>query len=183
MEIETNWCRLGFAVEYYRTLGYKYVELPWTVPKSIMKATIGDLNIIESGLGPLIGSSEQAFVERDYNGKLGDGKFMSCTPCFRDDEEDETHRPMFMKVELYQNIDVNPDGLEEMVEDASGFFFTETKNAVILETIEGCDIEVNGIEIGSYGIRRFKHVNWIYGTGLAEPRFSMAITETNRWKS
>jgi hypothetical protein len=34
------------------------------------------------------------------------------------------------------------------------------------------DIMLDGIEIGSYGHRTCLFCNWIYGTGLAEPRFS-----------
>ena len=34
------------------------------------------------------------------------------------------------------------------------------------------DILINGIEYGSYGIRTFKDFYYIYGTGVALPRFS-----------
>lgn len=37
------------------------------------------------------------------------------------------------------------------------------------------DLEINNIEVGSYGIRQYKNLFWVYGTGLAEPRFSQAI--------
>lgn len=36
------------------------------------------------------------------------------------------------------------------------------------------DGELNGIEIGSYGYRSYRELHWIYGTGLAEPRFTLA---------
>jgi hypothetical protein len=32
----------------------------------------------------------------------------------------------------------------------------------------------NDIEIGSYGMREYENFKWIYGTGMAEPRFSKA---------
>jgi hypothetical protein len=38
------------------------------------------------------------------------------------------------------------------------------------------DIEINGIEVGSYGIRSVDDVQYIYGTGLALPRYSTAKT-------
>ena len=47
-------------------------------------------------------------------------------------------------------------------------------NFEIVKTEEGLDIELNGIEIGSYGYRSYKDFHWIYGTALAEPRFSLA---------
>ena len=40
---------------------------------------------------------------------------------------------------------------------------------------ESYDIESNGIELGSYGIRQHENITWVYGTGLAEPRLSIAI--------
>jgi hypothetical protein len=36
------------------------------------------------------------------------------------------------------------------------------------------DLEINGIEVGSYSRRSFGGISWTCGTGLAEPRFSMA---------
>jgi hypothetical protein len=30
----------------------------------------------------------------------------------------------------------------------------------------------NGFELGSYGVRQYHDITWIYGTGIAEPRFS-----------
>lgn len=32
------------------------------------------------------------------------------------------------------------------------------------------------IELGSYGVRRAFFGTWVYGTGIAEPRFSKALT-------
>lgn len=39
----------------------------------------------------------------------------------------------------------------------------------------GYDLLLSGIEVGSYGFREYKNNKWIYGTGLAEPRFSQAF--------
>ena len=38
------------------------------------------------------------------------------------------------------------------------------------------DIDYHGIELGSYGIRHCQFLNWIYGTGCAEPRLSKVMT-------
>ena len=45
----------------------------------------------------------------------------------------------------------------------------------IVKTEEGYDLEVGGIEIGSYGIRKCDYLEWIYGTACAEPRMSVVI--------
>lgn len=37
------------------------------------------------------------------------------------------------------------------------------------------DLEYNEIELGSYGIRRCGYLNWIYGTGVAEPRLTRTL--------
>jgi aspartyl-tRNA synthetase len=49
----------------------------------------------------------------------------------------------------------------------------------VVKTDFGFDIELNGIELGSYGIRRNQEnkLLWIHGTGLAEPRFSNVVNE------
>jgi hypothetical protein len=49
----------------------------------------------------------------------------------------------------------------------------------IVKTEIGHDIELNGIEIGSYGWRQNQDIIWAYGTGLAEPRFSIANQSTS----
>ena len=51
-----------------------------------------------------------------------------------------------------------------------------SKNSVdVVPTKEGYDLMINGIEVGSYGLRMGNGYEWVYGTGLAEPRFSVAI--------
>jgi len=37
------------------------------------------------------------------------------------------------------------------------------------------DLKYRGIELGSYGIRQCEYLNWIYGTGVAEPRLSRTL--------
>jgi hypothetical protein len=58
------------------------------------------------------------------------------------------------------------------------FFQTQVPDQNLLKivtTSDGYDIEYNGVEIGSYGIRKTSFLEWIYGTGLAEPRFSRSL--------
>jgi hypothetical protein len=74
--------------------------------------------------------------------------------------------------------------LFEMISDAYYFFeslgYTGRcgEQAAKIETVDtpvGRDINFNGIEVGSYGIREFEGFKWVYGTGAAEPRLSQAI--------
>ena len=84
-----------------------------------------------------------------------------------------------MKVELFQNDEVSEEALKRLVETLHECWFYEDlecpfEDLKIIDTPEGYDIELYGIEIGSYGIRRVRGFSWIYGTMLAEPRFSEA---------
>ena len=47
-----------------------------------------------------------------------------------------------------------------------------------VKTDEGYDLEINGIEVGSYGARYHAKIGWwAYGTGLAEPRYTTAMNK------
>lgn len=194
-----DWTLLSRAVEFYQDNGFKYVELPWAVSRESVALTCPNPQFTAEvdGLGSLVGSAEQAFLHMDLAGKLGKGRFCALTPCFRlGDYEDDLHHPYFMKVELYAN---NAEGISVMMEDQEvappearammsllhmmsivGQFnrsvlgAEEIDNIHGVQTAEGYDIELNGIEIGSYGVRQHKDHVWVYGTGVAEPRFSQA---------
>lgn len=125
-------------------------------------------------MGFLVGSAEQGFVSLDRLKVLGRGNFMSCTPCFRrEDVHDILHRPYFMKVELYKNDVVDESALSEMISHAYEFFSLAASPKVV-KTSEGFDIEINNIEVGSYGLRKYNNLQWVYGTGVALPRYSTA---------
>lgn len=174
------WTRLGAALEWYKSLGYVYVDCPWIIPSEYIRPTLphGKLPMmVREGLtdrGGLIGSGEQSFYYMQQRELLLSGKkFVTCTPCFRSEEkyDDRLVRPEFMKVELFllpgSDLDVG-----EVAHQAHKLFRRWAPGALIINTDEGLDITYNGIELGSYGDRRGEY---IYGTGLAEPRFSWAI--------
>jgi hypothetical protein len=186
-----EWRLLSQALEHYRRIGYDQVETPWVIPKPYMDGTKPhDHETFELHQGQftkqhheLVGSAEQGFVYMKAQNLLPSGdQFMSVSPCFRVEHFDETHLPWFMKLELFIN-DTNPERLEYMIEDCVAMFETlNDRDYCPFEKIEVVrvgdtfDIEMNGIEIGSYGIRR--HFNraegYIYGTGIALPRFTQA---------
>jgi hypothetical protein len=85
-----------------------------------------------------------------------------------------------MKLEL---IDINPESstvpgeelwsYDQVMQDAKYVLSHLTRKLIKIEkTKEGSDLTIDGIEIGSYGVRNHKNIIWVYGTGLAEPRFS-----------
>ena len=182
-----DYARLGRSVDFYRTLDNPFmpIEVPWTVATAIADITKpeGRTNfVIEGKSKALVASGEQGFLYLALKGFLPDGRYQAITPCFRDEPFDVTHTKYFMKNEL---IIVAKDqsriqlefALQGLVRNAQEFFERETTLPVSLSTAgptEEIDIFVNGHEVGSYGIRSTSFLTWIYGTGLAEPRFSMA---------
>lgn len=167
--------KIADAVDYYVDLGYKYIEVPWIVSKSTANITKPEwCRNFETFLGTLVASGEQSFLEIRTHLH---GKYVCVTPCFRDENPvTELHRNYFMKVEL---IHVEPDNWESMLqmrEDATCFFRRYSYNIKYsIQAPNEMDIEINGIEVGSYGFREYNGFKWVYGTGCAEPRLSQAI--------
>lgn len=177
-----DWPLLARAVEFYRDKGYKMVEVPWAVRPEDTAITCPNpmWTGVVDGLGALVGSAEQSFLHLDLTGKLGKGMFMALTPCFRiGDDGDFLHHPYFMKLELYVNE--NQEMAFVKMLSHVGLFNKSELNEYELSCVHGkqmddgsIDIELRGIEIGSYGVRRHEDHVWTYGTGIAEPRFSQA---------
>jgi len=150
-----------------------------------------------------VASAEQSFLDMQLTattqGKPITGSYCAITPCFRNEPKlDELHQPYFMKLELisWVPVDGNPTeqeiALHRMIAHARQFFEElekdfETETVLNAELAQGDPLCVGGhafdiqsfrcgIEIGSYGIRQHSLVGrWIYGTGLAEPRYTYAV--------
>jgi hypothetical protein len=105
------------------------------------------------------------------------GRFQAITPCFRFETHDQFHQKSFIKNELIITDYVDRVHLDIMVSHAQSFFESKLEDAVsIVETSSNSmDIEYKGVELGSYGIRHCEFLSWIYGTGVAEPRFSTVM--------
>lgn len=186
-----NWHLFSKAITSYDYLGYKLIEVPWLIDQQAIDVTLppSATPFTVSGCGKLnqlVGSAEQSFIYLALQDKLQPGKYMALTPCFRDDKEDELHHKYFMKLELIDidatsaydqmmeltNVDTTL-AYDQVMQDAKFVLSHLTKKPIKIEkTVEGSDLTIDGIEIGSYGIRSYKHITWVYGTGLAEPRFS-----------
>lgn len=184
-----SWDRLAAAVRHYTESGFRYVEVPWIVSPDAVAVTLpeGHLPFGTRG-GGLIGSGEQAFIHMRNDLKPGD-RLVCVTPCFRDDQPDELHQRQFMKCELIHVLEPGGDGdreLHDLLNHASDFHQecvrAAGKSSPVYQqqTNDGWDIEIENVEVGSYGVRsitrRGKPVfTWVYGTGCAEPRLSQAI--------
>lgn len=176
------------VMDFHRTK-YRQVEVPWMVSREAIMATIpADANppfalSNPEGMYP-IASAEQGFVQLMLDNKLGPGLYMAASPCFRSDVIDELHKREFFKLELIQitKLDLSPYTVnyfvDTMVQDAKGCFESFGSAPIIVETVIGKDLELNGIEIGSYGARTMGEWTWVYGTGIAEPRYTQATART-----
>lgn len=183
-----NYGLISKSQDYYGRLGYEKLEVPCLVEEDYINATFSTYMEypykIKDGRC-LVGSAEQSFIKLMIEENLI-GKYQAVTPCFRADEIDELHQEYFIKNELFIRLERDEEYeliLEIMLKDASRFFncISSSKCDIIQTDKDSFDININGIEVGSYGIRTLftngKEYKWIYGTGLAEPRFSITQTK------
>ena len=171
-----KWNRLTRAFTFYHKNGFEPFEVDWHVPLEIARLTYaGPSHEFEDGV--LIGSAEQGFMYAQRQGLLEDKNYVSISPCFRkEDVQSEIHQKYFMKLELYSPNKKNEDTDLKFAQLARKFMEQETSHDVsLVSTDEGYDLEINGIEVGSYMSRSVGGMDWTCGTGLAEPRFSMAL--------
>lgn len=172
--------RLVEASNYYTSQGYKYVELPWEVDNTTSDITKPpECKDYKLNDGVLVASGEQSFLQLIIDDKLTFGKYQGITPCFRHEYQyDDMHKPYFMKLELIKyGINLNSIDLVDILNKAINFFNNYIECEVIKIANFQFDIVTknNKIELGSYGYRQYKDIEWIYGTGLAEPRLTEAL--------
>lgn len=179
-----DWRLIAFAQNYYESLGYQYVETPWLIPTYYTEKTkpfqdksfVLDSDLFKNQNNELVGSAEQGFLYLIDNNQLQPGKYFSISPCFRTENYDSLHQAWFMKLEIIDFQNANTNSLNDMIEHAFNFFRNHTKGQLEIVNLpdKSYDINLNGIEVGSYGIRKINDIDYIYGTGLALPRFSTA---------
>jgi hypothetical protein len=178
-----DWDTISDAVHYYGQQGYTYVETPWMVPvaTSMITCPAEDNIFTVWGNGGLVGSAEQGFLELAMNNSIHpDTKYISAGPCFRDEPVDDLHQKTFFKAELFyytREQEAAAQLAKDMLEAAYGFMLLRSPihRPQIVDAGFGWDININGIEVGSYGYRFHERVGfWAYGTAAAEPRFSQA---------
>ncbi len=179
-----DWELLARANAYYKLQGFEQIETPYATPIAYHKETKPHDNpsfILNDGIfkdneHELVASAEQGFIYKLLNNQIINKKLQSITPCFRYDNYDELHQSWFMKLELFHYSDKIED-LEDMINIVKIFMDHISLNGSetsLIETNLGYDLFLNGIEVGSYGFRDVEKKKFIYGTGLALPRFSIA---------
>jgi hypothetical protein len=181
-----DYARLDRSIKFYEDYGFKRIESPWTVTKAISNITkpIGgkDWEIIGKDK-VLVASGEQSFLYLYLKGFLPKGRYQTITPCFREEPFDIIHTKYFIKNELIITDNVNNKILVEVINVCKEFYESELETSIdLVKTEFGFDLEVNGIEIGSYGIRSCEYLDWIFGTGCPEPRLSMVKSIIDRQK-
>jgi len=174
---------------FYEQAGFKRIESPWTVTKEISNITKPENAIDYEIIGKnkvLVASGEQSFLYLYLKGFIPLGKYQTITPCFRDEIFDYLHTKYFMKNELIITDKVDKQNLMFVINEAKKFFAPylniKEEELITLDTtidsnFPSYDILYKNVELGSYGIRSCKFLKWIYGTGVAEPRFSNLIKE------
>lgn len=169
---------LNDSVDYYSHCGFSRIEAPWTVTPQVDDITRPEEKIpfeLKHNDKRLVASGEQSFLYLYLKGFLPKGQFQTITPCYRYEAFDFLHTKYFMKNELIKTDLVSDRALEEIVNKCLNFYQKYIPLATVVKTEAGYDIEVDGKELGSYGIRSCEFLDWIYATGCAEPRTSSLI--------
>lgn len=176
--------RVQQALNYWQEREYQFVNLPWLASRPVLEYTRppqAQGEDIHTPHGGLVASGEQSFIQLWLDGKLKpDTGYIGWTPCFRQEAVfDALHHFYFIKAELFVLCaSLDADSIQRaMVREAKSYFVREagTASVVSLEDSQ-IDIEVCGIEVGSYGQRKMPTgETYVYGTALAEPRLSQAI--------
>lgn len=167
------------SVDYYETNKFARVESPWTVSEAVdnlTKPKDRQAFQLKHNDKCLVASGEQSFLYLYLKNFLPKGQFQTITPCFRFEPFDILHTKYFIKNELIKTDVVNDYELEKIIDVCFNFYLKFFGNKLeIIKTDIGFDIEIDGRELGSYGIRSCDFLTWIYATGCAEPRTSNLI--------
>ncbi len=170
---------LNDSILYYEDRGYQRIESPWTVSENVDNITKPSDRIsfqLKHNNKCLVASGEQSFLYLYLKNFLPKGQYQTITPCFRFEAFDFLHTKYFMKNELIKTDVVTQAALVEIIEKCVAFYQPLfNRDLDIVKTDIGFDIEIDGKELGSYGIRSCEFLDWIYATGCAEPRTSSLI--------
>lgn len=191
-----DYLKISHAVLAYQGMGYKLVEVPWIVSRNVAELTtpkhtcnllvykdVGPTIADKELTGALVGSAEQGLLH--IYDQLTDGqRYVSVSPCFR---VEQTHTPgliqdQFFKVELFVKNPAHPEPtIRELLVHAKMLMGTWERKLLEVPTEEGYDLQINGIEVGSYGVRSVPGTGaWAYGTGIALPRFDYAREQNGK---
>lgn len=165
---------------------FRAKRVPGLVDPDVMSHTcppgVHDDRLYGAGTDTVVASAEQSFLQLDKNGEIEPGWWMALTPCYREESVfDDTHLPVFLKLELIRLARPEEElhRLEaEWVAYRMKDFFMEfyAMPTTVIETEDGWDVMYDDLELGSFGVRKtMTGKSYVYGTGLAEPRASIAL--------
>lgn len=164
------------AAAYYSASGYVPSEAPMVIAEaaSALTAPPGVVELYHAPGRVYVASAEQSFLDRVMREDNPPTRGMYLTPCVRDELVlDDLHLRVFLKLELIHFGGTERD-LPEMLRMARGFYSRYIPVEEV-DTVSGTDlVSPEGVELGSYGVRSVNGLSYVYGTGLAEPRFSYA---------
>lgn len=178
--------KIADGVKYYSRFGFTEIAVPWIISAESYSATKQHGNLKNRDFSTLDGflnaSGEQSFLELMISGAQL-GRCLCVTSCFRDEKVDDIHHKYFVKVELIDMLVTN-DNLKNIIDVCRDFFdmyFWCYQGVEVISTNysdQSFDIVDRkfGIELGSYGIRRYRDFEWIYATGLAMPRLDYVLS-------
>lgn len=183
--------KIADSVKHFEALKYTRIEAPWWVSQEISAITKPkDAHpdyFIPENRKSLVASGEQSLLYTANKGRLPKGRWLTVTPCFRNESIGVLNKKCFIKTELMITDVVTETARDLMISDAMEFFKKQVPNPDLLDLIcidnygeISYDITYDSIELGSYGIRSCEFLDWIYGTGCAEPRLSRAISISAR---
>lgn len=182
------WHNLTNLADGYSAQGFADYPQPWFASQRAIEMTLppGTTPTVLHGEDLLVGSAEQAFIDRMLQGTMKPGKWQTITPCFRREPQyDALHLPYFVKLEL---IHYMPEQVEYALSDMLAVVHSALQRRLNCHPLAhelrltrertdiGWDLMLRGQEVGSYGIRAFENHQWVYGTGVAEPRFSTLMS-------
>lgn len=178
---------LDKAVQFYKGIGCLPTEVPYLVDPDIMAFTcppgVVDRRLTHSDGKQYVASAEQSFLQMEKDGKLEGfrGALMALTPCYRDEPTlDDVHFNIFLKLEIFDYGAETEEEVYFWANRMKRFFDEFSVTTHIVKTDIGFDVMSEGdLELGSFGCRASpKGIKYIYATGLAEPRASIAIRES-----
>jgi len=170
---------LAKARDFYTSKGYKLINVPTLVEADVINATCPPWGDFRSGSDLYhVASAEQGFVQLLKDGvPLYEPKYQAITACHRPSDKDrgEYYQEWFLKLELFTMA--LPEGWKYLMEDAKECYTSHLGyEPGVVQTEIGFDLELCGIEIGSYGSRKVsfsgRDYHFHYGTGFVPFRLS-----------
>jgi hypothetical protein len=163
------------AMTFFKNSGYHFITVPMLVDEDVIRLTLPhDRQPKFHNNKCYVGSAEQSIYQLIKEGKDLPPKALAITPCQRDEMVlDELHQEIFLKIELACTD--NTITYRDIANDVMNFYSQFTDKAKIVDFDNSFDIEIGGIEVGSYGQREYKGRIIHFGTGLALPRVAQAL--------